>query len=290
MGVTPELVGSTQFMQRWLFFILFAGTALLASTVVTEGVRAMAPSDSGTHGVVFAVLVHAVAGASLGALAAFRLRAGGTREESVGVDALALGLALAFGAAVAAGLAPYASTLRMSGAAAVWPVAAAGVAGAAIAARRGGDGAPLASVPLSVGQRAAAQQGLAALDTLQRVLARVADPSAVRPDHAETACFCDADEAVGNRCGQMPPEHAATEALRQAGQALTSAVELHYVAHGWHADLDLEPGDPEGIAAARRRWALDATDPVLLAGALADRARRERETVERYLATNRTPV
>lgn len=291
---TTSTRGSS-FVQRWLFFSLFAGTALLAATVVTEGVRASAPSGSAAHGLGFAVVVYALAGATLGALAAFRLRGGGAHEESVNVDAAALGVALAVGAAVAAWATPFGTTMKARGALAIWPIAAAGLAGAALAAARGGTVAPTLAAeasgrPLTVGEQAAAQQGLAALDTLERVLARVSDPSATRPDEAETARFCDADETVGERCGRMSSNHAATRALREAGHALTSAVELHYVAHGWHDDLGLEAGDPEGLAAVRRRWSLEATEPAVLAGALAARARVERQTVERCIASARTGV
>lgn len=293
--MSTTAAGESPFFQRWLFFSLFAGTALLAATVVTEGVRATAPPGSGAHGLAFAVVVYGLSGATLGALAAFRLRAGGTEDERVNVDAVALGVALALGALAAAWLTPLGATMKMRGALAIWPIAAAGLAGAAVAAARGGRVLPMsagavASAPLSVGEQATAQQGLAALDTLERTLARVADPAAARPDEAETARFCDADENVGERCGRLPAGHAVTRALREAGHALTSAVELHYVAHGWHDDLGLEAGDPEGIAVVRRRWSLEASEPAVLAGALAARARIERQTVERFVATARTSV
>lgn len=287
--------GGSPFLERWLFFSLFAGTALLAATVVTEGVRATAPPGSGAHGLGFAVVMHGLTGATLGALAAFRLRAGGTQDERVNVDALALGVALAVGAVVAAWLTPLGTTMKTRGALAIWPIAAAGVAGAALAASRGGRVLPLtadmaATAPLTVGEQAAAQQALAAIDTLERTLARVADPAAARPDDAETARFCEADELVGERCGRLPAGHAVTRALREAGHALTSAVELHYVARGWHAALGLEAGDAAGVAAAQRRWALDATDPVALADALADRARVERQAAEASIAAARPRV
>lgn len=293
--VTPAPPDKSSFFVRLVYFFAFAGLAVLASTVVTEGVRAMSPPGSGAQGAPFGVAVHALAGAAVGALAAYRCRAGGAADEAVHVDALALSISLAAGAAVAEWLAPLGTSIKLRSALTVWPPFVAGAFGAALAAARGGKAAPTLAAdasgrPLTVGEQAAAQQALTVLDTLERTLARVADPAAARPDEAETARFCDADEIVGERCGRLPAGHAVTRALREAGHALTSAVELHYVAHGWHDDLGLEAGDPEGIAVVRRRWSLEASEPAVLAGALAARARIERQTVERFVATARTSV
>lgn len=288
--------GGSPFIQRWLYFALFAGTALLAATVVTQGLQAAAPAaGGGANGLAFAVAVHALAGTTLGALAAYRLRAGGTADESVNVDAVALGVSLALGALLAAGLTPFASTPRMRGALAIWPIAAAALAGAAVAARRGGRALPAARpevsrVPLDVGEQAAAQQALALLDELQRFHDRLADPDAARPDAAETERFFDTHERYRERCGRMSSCHAAVLALYEAGDALVTAVELRFVARGWHADLGVEPGDAEGVAAARRVWHLAPADPLELASQLGDRVRQARQVVEGFVASARTAV
>ncbi|MFN7979075.1 MAG: hypothetical protein U0P30_13125 [Vicinamibacterales bacterium] len=125
---------------------------------------------------------------------------------------------------------------------------------------------------------------------MERVRARVADPASPRPDDAETARFCEADEAVGERCGRLPSGHPATQALREAGHALTSAVELHYVARGWHDDLGLAPGDPRasrrpiatGHSTPPIRWRWPRPWPRI--------ARRERQTAEERIAQARTRV
>lgn len=294
MPTTPP--DASPFVQRWLYFSLFAGTALLAATVVTQGLPAASPSvAAGGNGLGFAMVVHALAGATLGALAAYRLRAGGTDDESVNVDALALGAALAIGAAAAAWLTPLGTTMKARGALAIWPVAAAGVVGAAIAAARGGRAVPvsradLASAPLGAGERAAVEQARAQLDTLERFHDRVAEPSASRPDEADTEQFFDAHEQFRQRCARLSSLHAATHALQEAGDALVTAVELRYVARGWHEDLGVEPGDPEGIASARRAWHLDATEPAPLATALAARASAARDRVDGFVAGARSGV
>lgn len=288
--------GGSPFLQRWLYFALFGGTALLAATVVTQGLQAAAPAAAGgANGLAFVVTVHALAGATLGALAAFRLRAGGTADESVNLDALALGVSLALGALLAAGLTPFASTPRMRGALAIWPIAAVALVGAAVAARRGGQALPavrpeVSRVPLGVGEQAAAQQALALLDELQRFHDRLAEPDAARPDVAETERFFETHERYRDRCGRMSSGHAAVLALHEAGDALVTAAELRYVARGWHADLAVEPGDAEGIAAARRAWDLAPADPLELARQLGDRARRARQEVEGFVASARTAV
>ena len=287
--------GGSPFIQRWLYFSLFAGTALLAATVVTQGLQAAPAAGGPANGLAFAVAVYGMAGATLGALAAFRLRAGGTTDESVNVDALALGVSLALGALLAAALTPFASSPRTRGALAIWPIAAAALAGAAVAATRGGQALPAARpdasrLPLAVGEQAAAQQALALLDDMQRFHDRLADPDAARPDAAESERFFDTHERYRDRCGRMSGGHAAVLALHEAGDALVTAVELRFVARGWHADLGVEPGDAEGIAAARRAWDLAPADPLELARQLGDRARQARQVVEGFVASARTAV
>lgn len=284
---------------RRLLAVVVAAAGVLGAVVAAFAVGLLAPADSESAHQATRLIVFALVGGLNGVVTAVWLCPGVSARERL-TSALVLAAAFAIGAGAGDQLQPLGGSLRQQGALGTYPIFIAAIVGALIVAelaapsrstdRRGATArdavaspAPRsrpASPPLTPHERAAVERAVAVLDRLQRFHARVADGHGTAPDEAETERFFDDGEECRGHWETLPASHAATASLSVAAEALTTAVEMRFVAHGWHERLEVEPGDAEGVALARQKWGLTATDPSDIADALLMRARTARMEID----------
>lgn len=287
---------------RRLLAVVVAAAGVLGATLTAFAVGVVWPAANESARESTRLVVFALVGGLSGSVTAGWLRPEGSTTHRL-TAVLVLAGAFAVGAGIGGRLEPLGGSLRQRGGLGTYPVFFTAALGALVVAQLaapapsfGGRAAPghrsasppgrPASPPLTPDERATVERALAVLDRLQRFHARVVDGRSAPPDESETERFFDDGEEYRRHWEGLPASHPVTTSLRVAGETLTTAVEMRFVAHGWHQLIAVEPGDAEGVALAQRTWDLAASAPNDIADALVRRARTARDEIDAFRAND----